>query len=84
MGQGIETVAGRAMSERVTRGLKEPTGSTKPAAKAEWAREVIARTDALLPEEQRRAIVELCRCRESQAGIEHGCRGTSTGRGSRN
>jgi len=60
--EGIEAVAGKAMAEEITSGLKEPTASTKPARKAEWAREIIARMDALLPEEQRRAIMELRRC----------------------
>jgi len=60
--ESIETVAGKAMAQKITADLKEPTASTTPRRKAEWAREVIARMDALLPEEQRRAIMGLRRC----------------------
>ncbi len=60
--EAIEAVAGQPTAEEITRGLKEPTASTKPARKAEWAREVIARMDARLSPEQRQAIMELRRC----------------------
>ena len=68
--EAIETVAGKKLAANITRGLTEPTASTKPARKAEWAREIIARMDALLPAEQRRAIMELRRCHVSQVGVK--------------
>jgi Family of unknown function (DUF6144) len=67
--ESIEAVAGQGMAEQITRGLKEPTAGIAPRKKAEWAREVIARMDALLPQEQRRGIMERRRCHASQAGI---------------
>jgi hypothetical protein len=69
--ESIEVVAGQAVAEEITRGLKEPTAGTTPRRKAEWAREVIARMDALLPQDERRAIMEQRRCPASQAGIKH-------------
>lgn len=60
--ESLETVAGKALAEQITAGLREPTAGTTPARKAEWAREVIARMDRLLPEAQRRAVMELRRC----------------------
>jgi len=69
--ESIEATVGQAMAQQITSGLKEPTASTTPRRKAEWAREVIARMDALLPAEQRRAIMERRRCPASQAGVKH-------------
>jgi len=60
--ESIEVEVGEAMAAEITRGLKEPTAGTKPQKKAEWAREVMVRMDALLPPEQRRAIMERRRC----------------------
>jgi len=70
--EALETVAGKAIAEQITLGLKEPTASTAPARKAAWAREVINRMDALLPPEQRRAIMELRRCHASASGAKAG------------
>jgi hypothetical protein len=68
--ESIEAVAGKAVAAEITRGLKEPTAGTTPRRKAEWAREVIARMDALLPQEQRRAIMEQRRCPAPVAGAK--------------
>jgi len=69
--EAIENVAGKALAEEITGGLKEPTAGTTPKRKAAWAREIIARMDALLPPEQRRAIMEQRRCPASRTGIKH-------------
>lgn len=60
--ESIKAVVGPEMAAKLTGDLKEPTASTTPKRKAAWAGEIIARMDALLPEEQRRAIMELRRC----------------------
>jgi len=65
--ESIEAVAGKAMAAKITEGLKEPTASTIPRRKAAWAGEIIARMEALLPPEQRRAIMELRRCASPMA-----------------
>ena len=58
----IAAVAGQEIAAQIAGDLKEPTASATPRRKAAWAGEVIARMDALLLPEQRRAIMELRRC----------------------
>jgi hypothetical protein len=68
--ESIEAVAGKAMAEEITHGLKEPTTGAAPRTKAAWAGEIIARMDALLPPEQRRAIMERRRCHVRLVGVK--------------
>ena len=67
--EAIRAVGGERLLRRITDGLKEPTRGTTPRRKAEWAREIVARMDAMLLSDQCREIMGRCSCHIRPEGI---------------
>ena len=69
LAEHITAVAGPSLAEQITAGLTMPHVGANTREKSAWVREVIARMDALLPEEQRREIMGRRRCPPPKVGI---------------
>ena len=69
LAEHIAAVAGPELAERITEGLTMPAVGANSEEKSAWVREVVARMDALLPEEQRREIMARRRCPPPKVGV---------------
>ena len=69
LAEHIAAVAGPALADEITAGLTMPLAGAHTREKSAWVREVVARMDALLTEEQCREIMARRKCPSPKVGI---------------